>query len=149
MWVRVSARLFAGLSALFGSFTAIAVAADQATEPNPSASAEIAIVGATLINPGKSQVLENAVVLIDGNKIVGVAQAEANKLPSSTRVIDAHGKWLLPGYVSMRTSIFFSQADSIPAQMVWICAAFDPIRMKLRLLKAIWPTLFDATSAMG
>jgi imidazolonepropionase-like amidohydrolase len=108
MWVRVSARLFAGLSALFGSFTAIAVAADQATEPNPSASAEIAIVGATLINPGKSQVLENSVVLIDGNKIVGVAQAEANKLPSSTRVIDAHGKWLLPGYVDAHVHFFQS-----------------------------------------
>jgi len=107
VWLGGTATLLAGLSAVFGSFTAIAVP-NQATEPNPPASAKIAIVGATLINPAKSQVLENSIVLFEGNKIVSVAQAESNNLPSGTRVIDAHGKWLLPGYVDAHVHFFQS-----------------------------------------
>jgi imidazolonepropionase-like amidohydrolase len=106
--LRVSIKLFAGLSLLSGSFTAIAVADNRGAEANPSTGAKIAIVGATLINPAKSQVLENSIVWVDGNKIVSVDQAEASNLPGSARVIDAHGKWLLPGYVDAHIHFFQS-----------------------------------------
>ena len=65
--------LLATYSVLFGFYLALALQGGPVNEPNPSANAKIVIVGATLINPAKSQVLENSVVTTGGNKIVDVA----------------------------------------------------------------------------
>ena len=100
--------LSVGISALIGSTIAIAAPEDQTDKPDTSPPARIAIVGATLINPAKSQVLENSIVTIEGDRIIGVAQAPTNNVPANTRVIDAHGKWLLPGYVDAHVHFFQS-----------------------------------------
>jgi imidazolonepropionase-like amidohydrolase len=102
------ALLLVGISALMGSTIAIAAVEDQTDKPDTSPPARIAIVGATLINPAKSQVLENSIVTIEGNRIISVAQAATNNVPANTRVIDAHGKWLLPGYVDAHVHFFQS-----------------------------------------
>jgi hypothetical protein len=102
------ALLFVGVSALIGSTIAVAAAEDQADKPGTSPPARIAIVGATLINPAKSQVLENSIVTIEGNRIISVLQSPTNYVPPNTRVIDAHGKWLLPGYIDAHVHFFQS-----------------------------------------
>jgi imidazolonepropionase-like amidohydrolase len=100
--------LSANLSLLLGSAAAFAAPQDQTDKADSSSPVRIAIVGATLINPAKSQVLENAIVTIEGNRILAVAQAHTGEIPGNTRVIDAHGKWLLPGYIDAHVHFFQS-----------------------------------------
>jgi imidazolonepropionase-like amidohydrolase len=74
-----------------------------------SAHAEkISLVGGTLINPATSQLLENSVVVIDGDRIVAVENAKAARSPTDARVIDCKGKFILPGYIDTHVHFFQS-----------------------------------------
>jgi imidazolonepropionase-like amidohydrolase len=74
-----------------------------------SAHAEkISLVGGTLINPATSQLLENSVVIIDGDRIVAVENAKAARSPTDARVIDCKGKFILPGYIDTHVHFFQS-----------------------------------------
>ena len=62
----------------------------------------VAIRGATLIDGTGSPARPNSLVVISGERIVSVGPAtpEAVKaLPAATRVEDASGKWIVPGFV--------------------------------------------------
>jgi imidazolonepropionase-like amidohydrolase len=64
--------------------------------------ASIALRGATLIDGTGAPARPNSLVVISGERIVSVGQAtpEAVKtLPAGTRVEDASGKWIVPGFV--------------------------------------------------
>jgi imidazolonepropionase-like amidohydrolase len=100
--------LSANLFLFLGSAAAFAAPQNHTEKADSSSPVRIAIVGATLINPAKSQVLENAIVTIEGNRILAVAQARTGEVPANTRVIDAHGKWLLPGYIDAHVHFFQS-----------------------------------------
>ena len=84
--------LSANLSLFLGSAAAFAAPQNHTDKADSSNPVRIAIVGATLINPAKSQVLENAIVTIEGNRILAVAQARTGEVRANTRVIDARGK---------------------------------------------------------
>ncbi len=81
-------------------------AADDAAPP-----AVIAITGATVINPGTAQVLENAVIVIEGNRIAAVGAANATKVPPGAKVINAKGRWIVPGFID--THVHFFQSGGI------------------------------------
>ena len=74
------------------------------------ASAEkIAITGGTLINPGDNQLIENAIILIDGNQIARVGEAKNFNWPEAWgRRIDCAGKFILPGYIDTHVHFFQS-----------------------------------------
>lgn len=70
-----------------------------------------AIVGATVIHPerdGADAVTPDATVLIAGSRITAVGPARSIKLPPGARVIDAHGKWLIPGLIDGHVHFFQS-----------------------------------------
>ena len=70
--------LSANLSLFLGSAAAFAAPQNHTDKADSSNPVRIAIVGATLINPAKSQVLENAIVTIEGNRILAVAHTTVN-----------------------------------------------------------------------
>jgi imidazolonepropionase-like amidohydrolase len=115
--------LSASLPLLSGSATGFAASQNHADEAASSPPPRIAIVGATLIDPAKSQVLENSIVTIEGNRIIAVTQALTDEVPVNTRVINAHGKWLLPGYIDAHVHFFqsgglYTRPDSLDLRAI-------------------------------
>ena len=64
-----------------------------------TASNNIAIVGATLIDGSGKKSSENSVVIISGDSIEKVGKQGTVKIPSAARIIDARGLVLAPGFI--------------------------------------------------
>jgi imidazolonepropionase-like amidohydrolase len=60
-----------------------------------------AIVGATLVNIDGGAPIENAVVVIDGERIVAIGPAARTPVPAGAQVIQMPGTWLIPGLMNM------------------------------------------------
>ncbi len=81
-------------------------------EMNPPAEPErtlIALVGGQLINGHGGNPIENAIVVIEGSKIVVAGPAESITLPKDAEIIDATGHTILPGLVDTH----FHSRDSV------------------------------------
>lgn len=76
--------------------------------PSARAQSVKALVGGTLIRPAAGEVLENATVLIEGNRIAAVGPAAAVKVPEGARRIDVSGQYVLPGLIDAHVHFFQS-----------------------------------------
>src|SRR5882672_10929811 len=65
----------------------------------PVGAPTLVVRGGVLIDGTGAAPVENAAVVIRGGRIVQVGKAGAVTVPSGARVIDAHGKWIIPGIV--------------------------------------------------
>lgn len=72
------------------------------------AQATVAITGATLINPDGKPPTANAIVLIRTGRIARVGSASGIQIPKDAAVIDARGKWVIPGLVDSHVHFFQS-----------------------------------------
>ena len=71
----------------------------------------VAIVGATVVHPeleAGSAVSPNYTVIISAGRIQAVGPATTTKVPHGARVIDAHGKWVIPGLIDSHVHFFQS-----------------------------------------
>jgi imidazolonepropionase-like amidohydrolase len=69
---------------------------------------KIALVNGTLINPGSSQIIQNATIIIDGDRIAATGDAKTVNAPKGARVVDCKGKFILPGYIDTHVHFFQS-----------------------------------------
>jgi imidazolonepropionase-like amidohydrolase len=69
---------------------------------------EYAVTGATFINTADGKLIENAVILVEGDRIKDVGRAGKLKIPAGVKVIDATGKWILPGMIDGHIHFFQS-----------------------------------------
>ncbi|HWP47925.1 MAG TPA: amidohydrolase family protein [Candidatus Limnocylindrales bacterium] len=67
-----------------------------------------AIVGGTLIQTDGTDPLEDSVVLIEGNKIIKVGKLKEIPIPQDAQIINAKGKWIIPGLVDAHVHFFQS-----------------------------------------
>lgn len=67
----------------------------------------IVIKHATIINPGTSSVQANRTVVITGDHIASISEAEQFQAPKNARVIDATGQYLIPGLWDMHVHSAF------------------------------------------
>lgn len=94
--------------------------ADQGT-PGPEEAAGItAIVGGTILDPGSGSALEEGVILVKGQHILGAGSADDVDLPPDARIIDASGGFLLPGFIDAHAHVglgpvLMSEVDGVPA----------------------------------
>ena len=96
------------LSALVVILVATALSAGITSAQSPdSPPAPIAISHVTLINPATSTVEHDATVIIEGDRIGTVLIGAMVKLPGNTRLIDGHGKFLIPGLWDMHVHSAF------------------------------------------
>jgi imidazolonepropionase-like amidohydrolase len=65
----------------------------------------IALTGATVITMNGNEVIENATVLVDRNKIVAVGPTASMSIPATAKSIDVSGKWIMPGFVDAHAHI--------------------------------------------
>ena len=69
---------------------------------------KIALVNGTLINPATSQIVQDATIMIKGDKITSAGAAKAFSPPKDARIIDCQGKFILPGYIDTHVHFFQS-----------------------------------------
>ncbi|WP_447726189.1 amidohydrolase family protein [Sphingomonas koreensis] len=69
---------------------------------------DLVLRGATVVSPDRSTPLTDAVVVVRGGRIVEVGRAGKVRVPDGIRVIDAKGKWIVPGYVDAHVHFFQS-----------------------------------------
>lgn len=69
---------------------------------------DLVLQGGTVVNPDGSAPIANAVVLVRDGRIVQVGRAGRVRVPQGVEVIDATGKWIVPGYVDSHVHFFQS-----------------------------------------
>lgn len=79
-----------------------------------------AIVGGNVVTMrdanNQQEVIENGVVLINGNKIEAVGKAGDIELPKGTQIIDAKGKTIIPGLIDTHAHGSQGTGEIIPQQ---------------------------------
>lgn len=90
----------------------------QKPAANKPAARLLAIVGATVIDVNGKSHIADAVVVIEGNKIKSVGPRAKVKVPSGAEIIDATGKYLIPGVIDTHTHSAYDGKDS------WLSSRF-------------------------
>ncbi len=106
---------------LIAAATLIAPAGSARIEParqtplaKPS-SHVLAIAGATLVDLNGKSNIRDAVVIIEGTKITAVGPRARIRVPRGAEVIDARGKFLIPGLIDTHTHSSYDGKDSWPS----------------------------------
>ena len=84
-------------------FTAISLLALSAapTYAQSSNTARYALKGGMLLDGYEAPPIQNAVVLIEGNRIIAAGPAHEITIPEGTPIIDTRGKTIMPGLIDM------------------------------------------------
>ncbi|MEY2438864.1 MAG: hypothetical protein QOI34_249, partial [Verrucomicrobiota bacterium] len=90
---------------------------------SPALAEKIALVGGTAINPGNGTIIENAVILINGDAIESVGSRKENEVPAGSQWVDCKGKFILPGYIDTHVHFFqsgglFTRPDAVDLNSV-------------------------------
>jgi imidazolonepropionase-like amidohydrolase len=103
-----------------GSSVTIAAAA-QAASPVQS----VAISGGTLIDGNGGRPVNNAVVLIRGDRIVAVGPAGSVDIPADAKRIDAAGKFILPGFIDLHVHLVYPRDGRQPSDSLSTLSALN------------------------
>ncbi|MEV0524300.1 amidohydrolase family protein [Streptomyces sp. NPDC050439] len=98
--------VLAGAAALAGTTAALAAAAPRASATPGTASpdsrrtgGDLVVEGGTLLDPATGEVTEDAVVVIVDGVVRAAGRRGRTEVPEGAEVLDAHGRWVLPGLV--------------------------------------------------
>src|SRR3982750_4027923 len=69
------------------------------------------IANGTAIDPGSGKIIPNAALIIEGDRIKSIVQHSPEVPKKGDSVIDARGKFILPGYID--THVHFFQSGDI------------------------------------
>ena len=70
------------------------------------------ITGGTLIDGSGAQPLTNSIIIIKGDKIVSAGPSASIAIPDKATVIDARGKWILPGFVDLHHHLGYGESNN-------------------------------------
>jgi imidazolonepropionase-like amidohydrolase len=89
----------------------VACLASCANRPQPIAASTLAIVGGTVVHPqrdGARAVTPNSVIVVTDGRISAVGPADSVPIPAGATVVDARGKWIVPGLIDAHVHFFQS-----------------------------------------
>ena len=109
-------------SVIFLFFLAISV---QAAET----SAATAIVGGTVVNLDGEAPVENAVIVVEGERIAAIGAAGSVEIPDGAEQIDANGAWLIPGLMNMHVHLGLILPGKMAAELANESEAALALRM--------------------
>lgn len=118
---------------------------------NAAEGAVIAIVGATVIHPesdGNAAVAADNTIVIAGNRIRAVGPTASVRVPHGARILDAHGKWVIPGLIDSHVH-FFQSGDLYTRPDVADFTRWVPYAAEVRRNKARLPQTFRVWLASG
>lgn len=98
--IRKLARLLALL--------ALALALAEGADPSAAVGQTLAVTGATVIDPLAEAPLEDGAVLMTDGRITAVGPAGAVDVPAGTSVIDARGKYVIPGLMDANVHLYLN-----------------------------------------
>lgn len=78
---------------------AVGEARPALAQQTASAPADLVVRGATVIDGTGSAPITDGVLVIHDGKVATVGRARDVRVPPGARVIDAHGKWVIPGLI--------------------------------------------------
>lgn len=65
----------------------------------------VVISGATVIDVRTGERIKNGVIVIEGDRIKQVGKAGEVDIPASAQIVDARGKWVIPGLTDMHSHV--------------------------------------------
>lgn len=110
-----------------------------------------AIVGATVVHPereGSAASVPGSTIIIVGERIKAVGPAAQLHVPRGARVIDGHGKWVIPGLVDSHVH-FFQSGNLYTRPDVVDLNAIVPYAAELKRNAARLPVTFRVWLASG
>src|SRR5213595_3460899 len=101
---------------------------------------KISLVGGTVINPADGKIVQNAVLVINGDKIESIASRKQSGVPVGSRWVECDGKFILPGYIDTHVHFFqsgdlFTRPDGADLnsvrpykdELVWVKSHVDDV----------------------
>jgi cytosine/adenosine deaminase-related metal-dependent hydrolase len=82
-------------------------------QSNPLDSKTTAFVGVNVIPMNKERIIQNQTVIVKNGLIAEIGDAKKIKVPKDAQIVDAKGKYLIPGLVDMHTHLL-SDGDDYP-----------------------------------
>lgn len=107
----------------------------------PAAAADApvkALVGGAVVDLERGRVIENAVVVIEGERIAAVGAAGEVAIPAEAERIDAAGRYLLPGFMNMHVHFGLKLPGAAGAALVNETEAELAIRMANNARKTLY-----------
>jgi len=82
-----------------------------------------AITGATLVNSNGKPPVADSVILVENGRITRVGDKQSVSVPAGATVIDARGKWIIPGMIDSHVHFFqsgglYTRPDAVNLQKV-------------------------------
>lgn len=88
-----------------------------------------AIVGANVVDIDSGGAIENAVVLVDGERIAAIGERGEVDIPAGTDIVDAEGLWLIPGLMNMHVHLGLILPGKMEAELSGESAGALALRM--------------------
>jgi imidazolonepropionase-like amidohydrolase len=95
----------------------------------PVSAATTAFVGGTVVNLEGKKPLQDAVILVDGERIAAIGTRSEVDIPVGTKIVDAEGKWLIPGLMNMHVHLGLILPGKMQAQLADETEAAAALRM--------------------
>ncbi|MYC87901.1 MAG: amidohydrolase family protein [Gemmatimonadales bacterium] len=80
----------------------------ESADPSIAAGQTLAVIGATVIDPLAEAPLEDGVVVMTDGRIAAVGPAGAVDVPAGTSVIDARGRYVIPGLMDANVHLYLN-----------------------------------------
>jgi imidazolonepropionase-like amidohydrolase len=103
---------------------------------------KLALVNGTLVNPGNSQIVQNATIVIDGDRIAAAGDAKTISAPKDARLIDCKSKFILPAYIDTHVH-FFQSGDLYTRPDVVDLTKVRPYADEVAWIKQHLPDTFE------
>ena len=87
---------------------ALAMVLSGMAAPTGSVAQTVAVTGATVIDPLADAPLTNGVVVMENGRITAVGAADAVDVPAGTEIIDARGKYVIPGLMDANLHLYLN-----------------------------------------
>jgi imidazolonepropionase-like amidohydrolase len=99
------------------------------------------ILNGTAIDPGTGKIMPNAAITIEGGHIIAIKENSTDVPKKGDVVIDAHGKFILPGYIDTHVHFFqsgglFTRPDAVDLTNV------RPYKDEIAMIKRNLPDTF-------
>lgn len=86
--------------------------------PRAKPEGTVAYTGARVVTMKGDEVLENATIVVEGNRIKAVGAAGSVTVPSGARTVDVSGRTIIPGLIDEHAHLHYSTLDLFP-QRPW------------------------------
>ncbi|MBV8502297.1 MAG: PD40 domain-containing protein [Paucibacter sp.] len=89
------------------------------TQASDKPAGRIALLGARVATMRGDEVIENGVIVVEGNRIAAIGAAESVTVPSDAKKIDVSGKTIIPGMIDVHWHGAMGDGEFVPQQS-WI-----------------------------